>query len=154
MDFNHLVQFYERIDATSKRLEIIEIVGEMFRACRDPATLPFIKKVVYLTQGQLVAQFEEFPKFGVAEKMIIQAMVKFTAKPADSIKEFINKYGDVGEAVQSILETRAKQKAKYSLDSFTTPNSPQKPPELTIAKLYEELERLALTKGENRKIRI
>jgi DNA ligase-1 len=148
MDFNRLVEFYERIAATPKRLEIIEILSQMFIECKNPDNLSHLKKIVYLTQGQLVPEYEDYPKFGIAEKMIIQAMVKFTAKSADLIKQLINKKGDVGEAVQELLQLRTQQKTAYSLDAFAKTSTQAKRPELTIPKLYEELEKLAQVKGD------
>jgi DNA ligase-1 len=146
MDFNQLVDYYERIAATSKRLEIIDILAELFRACKEKETLPYLRKIVYLTQGQLTPEYEELSKFGIAEKMIIQALVKSTGKDPNSIKEIVNKRGDVGEAIQVILESQSKQKQKYSLDSFTSSKS--KSVVLSIPKLYDELGKLAAIKGE------
>jgi DNA ligase-1 len=149
MDFNQVVSFYERIAATPKRLEIIDILSEMFQACNNPETLPHVKKIVYLTQGLLVPDFQDFPKFGIAEKMIIQAMVKFTAKKAEDIKSIINKKGDVGEAVQFLMENQTKQKQMYSLDAFAGKQKKKEEEKLLhISKLYEELEKLALIKGD------
>ncbi|TFH26311.1 MAG: hypothetical protein E4G98_07180, partial [Promethearchaeota archaeon] len=73
-----------------------------------------------MTQGRLGSEITDLPKFGVAEKMIIQALVKFTGRPEDALKNLINKKGDVGEAVQSILERRDQKKVSFSLDAFTT----------------------------------
>jgi len=145
MDFNQLVQFYERIAATPKRLEMLDILAEAFKACNNEQDKPNFRKIIYLTQGQLVAEIEDNPKFGIAEKMIIQALTKLTAKTTEEIKKIINKNGDVGEATQILMEMFDQKKVKYSLDAFQS-NSGKK--QLTIPKLYEELQRLTDIKGE------
>ncbi|MHA1584924.1 MAG: ATP-dependent DNA ligase [Promethearchaeota archaeon] len=120
MDFNHVVEFYEKLSMTSKRLEIIDILANLFKECAKPENLPDFRKVIYLTQGRLVSEIEEWPKFGIAEKLIIQALIKFTGINSKKIKLLIIKYGDVGIAVQQILEQRGKKKVAYSMDAFTS----------------------------------
>ncbi len=87
MDFNQLVEFYERIAATPKRSEIIEILSEAFSFCNNEECLPYFRKIVYLTQGQLVSEIDDAPKFGVAEKMVIQALIKLSAKKGEEKSE-------------------------------------------------------------------
>ncbi len=126
MDFNYLVTYYERIAATKKRLEITAILAELLESCATVENLPDLPKIIYLTQGRLGSEITDWPKFGVAEKMIVQALVKFTGRPEDSIKGLINKKGDVGEAVQAILERRVQKKVSFSLDAFTTSSKQSK----------------------------
>ncbi|WP_457556780.1 ATP-dependent DNA ligase [Candidatus Harpocratesius sp.] len=149
MDFNYLVTFYERIASTPKRLQITSILAELFEKCKSLENLSDLPKIIYLTQGRLGSEIEDWPKFGVAEKMIIQALIKFTGRSENTIKDLINKKGDVGEAVQTILELREKKKVGFSLDAFTTPKSGIKKTNiLEIEHLYRELEKLSLTTGE------
>lgn len=145
MDFNELVEFYERIAATPKRIEMTDILAEAFRACNNSLERQYLRKIIYLTQGQLVSEIQDWPKFGIAEKMIYQVLSKITAKSTEDIRKVVTRKADIGEAVQEILESQDKAKTKYSLDSFQIKQTQKL---LTIPKLYEELEKLALTKGE------
>ena len=116
MDFNELVEFYERIGATTKRLEITDILSELFEVCKKPENHEDLSKIIYLTQGRLVSEIEDWPKFGMAEKSIIQALVRFTGVDSNTIKKLINKFGDVGEATQELLTQQQNRKVSYSLD--------------------------------------
>ncbi|MCK5346770.1 MAG: hypothetical protein KAR20_25350, partial [Candidatus Heimdallarchaeota archaeon] len=147
MDFNIIVTYYERIAATSKRLEIIQILAELFAECQQPENINDLRKVTYLTQGKLVSDIHDSPKFGIAEKLIIQAVAKFTGMAGSKIKTLVNKKGDVGEAVQTILEARATKKVVYSMDSFTSKSSTSSKV-LEIHLLYGHLEKLASIKGD------
>lgn len=161
MDFNYLVSFYERIAATSKRLEITAILADLFEECGKPENLPDLAKIIYLTQGRLGSEIEDWPKFGVAEKMVVQALIKFTGRPESTIQQLIKKKGDVGEAVQAILEKREQKKVSFSLDAFTSNNKSNKSEKsekseksnkslkiLEISHLYRELEKLSRVSGE------
>lgn len=146
MDFNHVVEYYDRIAQTQKRLEIIDILAELFTECLSAQDYSDLQKIIYLTQGQLVAEIEEWPKFGVAEKMIIQALVKYMGIPADKIKSLINKEGDVGIAVEKFLNKRSQKKISYSMDAFTKKSSSKKEI-LEIDHLYRELKKLSEVSG-------
>ena len=56
MNFNELVTFYERIAATRKRLEITDLLAELFRLFRESDHQMDLRKVIYLTQGHLVSE--------------------------------------------------------------------------------------------------
>jgi DNA ligase-1 len=145
MDFNQLVEYYERIAATSKRLEIIDILSEAFSSCNDTECKSYFRKIIYLTQGQLVSEIDDAPKFGVAEKMVIQALTKLSAKKPEEIKKIINRRGDVGEAAQELVGSQEKSKVQYSLDAFQVNSNSSK--SLSIPKLYEELTKITDAKG-------
>jgi DNA ligase 1 len=149
MDFNIVVQFYEKIAATKKRLEIIDILGQLFTACKNKhkVSKSEFAKIIYLTQGRLVSEIDEWPKFGIAEKMIIQALVVSTSKSASIIKQKINEKGDVGEAVEFLLQKKKTQKISYSLDAFA-PKKKSSQKKLEIPTLYSELEKLSNIKGD------
>ena len=53
MLFRVLVDTYERLEATTSRLEMADILAEFFREA-EPEVL---RKAIYLTQGQLYPDF-------------------------------------------------------------------------------------------------
>ena len=114
MDFNELVEYYEKIGATSKRLEITEILAELLTQCKKVENRDDLPKIIYLTQGRLVSEIDDWPKFGMAEKSIIQALVRFTRVDSVTIKAMINKFGDVGEATQELLKKKKSRKSNHS----------------------------------------
>jgi DNA ligase-1 len=152
MDFNELCGFYERIAGTRKRLEITDILAELFIKVQTEKNFEDLPKIIYLTQGRLVSEIDDWPKFGIAEKMIIQALVKFTGTPAPKIKELVDSKGDIGECAEELLQKREKSKVAYSLDAFTKKSSPSEKKEgvkrLEIRQLYGDLKKLSDIKGD------
>ncbi len=146
MDFNKIISYYERLESTKKRLEMIDILAELFSECVKEENRDDFRKIIYLTQGRLVSEIDDFPTFGIAEKMVIQAISKFTGISNSNVKNLINKKGDVGEALESILKKREGKKQTYSLDTFVKEKKTEKI--LEISRLYSELEKLSKIKGD------
>ena len=146
MDFNKIISYYDKLESTRKRLEMINILAELFSECMQEKNRSDFRKIIYLTQGRLVSEIDDFPTFGIAEKMVIQAISKFTGISEPSIKELINKKGDVGEALEEILKKRERKKQTYSLDTFVSSKKTKKT--LEINHLYSELEKISKAKGD------
>ena len=53
MDYNIVAQAYENMEKTRKRLELLEILSELFR--NTPRDV--IERVIYLTQGKIKPDF-------------------------------------------------------------------------------------------------
>ncbi|MHA1800062.1 MAG: ATP-dependent DNA ligase [Candidatus Helarchaeota archaeon] len=104
MEYSVLANTYEKLDKTSKRLEMIDILVELFK--QTPPQI--IDKVIYLTQGKLYPEWSENPELGIAEKTAIKAIsiaygiseTKLNAK----LKEFYHKkvIQDLGGLVSKI----------------------------------------------------
>ena len=69
MHFSELTTFFERLEETSSRLALIEILSELFKKT-DNTT---VDKVMYLAQGR-VAPFYEPVEIGMADKMVAQSI--------------------------------------------------------------------------------
>ncbi|EKD89891.1 MAG: hypothetical protein ACD_32C00114G0004, partial [uncultured bacterium] len=71
MKFSKLAEYYEKLEATSKRLELVDILSKLFGES-DSAE---IGKICYLIQGR-VAPFYMPIELGMAESMVAQAIAK------------------------------------------------------------------------------
>ena len=71
MKYSSIAEAYEKIEATTKRLEMTDYLVEILK--ETPTVL--IDKVVYLTQGKLYPDFVGI-EIGIAEKLAIRAVVK------------------------------------------------------------------------------
>ena len=69
MRYSLIADAYEKIEATTKRLEMTDYLVELLK--NTPKEL--IDKVVYLTQGKLYPDFMGI-EIGVAEKLAIRAI--------------------------------------------------------------------------------
>ena len=100
MDYERLCDFYERLEATTKRLEMTDILVELLREAGDDA-----RPVVYLTRGQLAADFEGI-ELGVAEKLVIRSLSFVTGCPDEDVVRVYHEKGDLGDAAFALLSEK------------------------------------------------
>src|SRR5713101_2837826 len=71
--YSRIVETYQKIDATTKRLEITKFLVDLLK--ETPSEI--IDKVVYLTQGKLYPDYLGI-EIGIAEKLAIKALAIVT----------------------------------------------------------------------------
>ncbi|MDP2667163.1 MAG: ATP-dependent DNA ligase, partial [Nitrosopumilaceae archaeon] len=103
MKFSIIVETFEKMENTTKRLELTQYLVDLFK--NTPSDL--ISKVVYLIQGKLRPDFDGV-ELGVAEKLAIRAISKSAGIPIKKIEEVYNKGGDLGHAASKILEQKTQ----------------------------------------------
>ena len=123
-----VAEAYEKIEATTKRLEMTNYLVELLR--NTPKNV--IDKVVYLTQGNLYPNFTGI-EIGIAEKLAVRAVVKATGISEDKIEADLKQTGDLGETAQKFLEN------KQQLTFFQQP--------LTVERVYNTLDKIAKATG-------
>jgi DNA ligase-1 len=128
MDYAIIADSYEKIEATTKRLEMTALLVELLK--KTPKDI--IAKVVYLTQGKLYPDFMGV-EMGVAEKLAIKALSRASGQSEGVIQSELQKSGDIGETSQKQLEKR-KQSTFFNKT-------------LTVERVYETLDKLAKTSG-------
>jgi len=143
MKFINLAKLLSELEGTTKRLEMIEILSKFFNTINQRKEFKDLDKIIYLLQGQLVSNIKQFPKMGIAEKMIIEAISVHSGVDKDKIKQILIKKGDVGATAEEIL---SKKKKQTSLVDFGTKEDVEKP-SIEISELYSTLEKIALTEG-------
>jgi len=128
LDYAVIANAYEKIEATTKRLEMTDMLVDLLK--NTPKNV--IAKVVYLTQGKIYPDFVDL-EIGVAEKLAIKALSRASGRKQSEIEEELRKSGDIGIAAQKIL-------AKKQQSTFF-----QK--KLTAERVYETLDKMAKTIG-------
>jgi DNA ligase-1 len=128
LDYALIADAYEKIEATTKRLEMTSLLVELLKI--TPANL--IDKVVYLTQGKLYPDFMGI-EIGVAEKLAIKALARAAGCSEAEIEEHLKRSGDIGETAQAFL-SRKKQVTFFSR-------------KLTVAHVFETLRKMAKATG-------
>jgi len=126
MRFAELVEYFERLEATTKRLEMFDILSELFRACDREE----IDKVVYFCQEQLLPPFRGV-EIGMAEKLILRAIARATEATEAQVSRLNKERGDPGLVVEELLRQRNARSAG-----------------LRVSEVYETLLRIAETTGE------
>jgi DNA ligase-1 len=103
MKFSVLAETFEKMEKTTKRLELTDLLVNLFK--KTPPQM--VSKVVYLIQGKLRPDFEGV-EIGVAEKMVIRAVHRSTAIETKKIEDAYKKDGDLGQAVSKLLEKKTQ----------------------------------------------
>ncbi len=138
MQFARVVDAYEKIEATTKRLHMTELLVGLLRETPKED----LDKVVYLTQGRIHPDYEGI-ELGLAEKMVMRVLAHATGMDDARIGRLWKEKGDLGLVAQEAIAAR-RQKPLES-----TP--------LTTAKVYQLLDAIARESGEGsqeRKIRL
>jgi DNA ligase-1 len=123
-----LAEAYEKIESTTKRLEMTDLLVQLLKA--TPKEL--IEKVAYLTQGRIYPDFVNV-EIGIAEKSAIKALARASGRKESEIEESIKKTGDIGETAQEFIAQ--KKQASF----FQQP--------LTVQKVYETFDKIAKASG-------
>jgi len=143
MKFNRLAQLFSKLEGTTKRLEMIDILSDFFNEIKEKKDFEDLDIVIYLLQGQLVPNIKQFPKMGLAEKMIIEAVSLHSGIDKKKVKEILIKKGDVGATAEFILSKKRAQKSLFDFESESTDLKSS----LEISELYSSLKKIALTEG-------
>ena len=129
MDYSLVTETYEKIEKTTKRLEMTDYLVDFFK--KTPKEV--IDKVVYLTQGKLYPDFVGI-EIGMAEKLAIKAIAKASGRKESEIEKDLAETGDLGETAQRFLEKRIQ------MSFFRKP--------LTVERVYKTLDKIARASGE------
>lgn len=129
MKFAKLAEYFEKLEATSSRLALIDILSDLFKkAGKDQ-----IDKIIYLTQGR-IAPFFEATEIGMSDKTTAAALARAYGGTKEKVLDFYHKLGDMG-LVAMQLSSHAKR----------DPASQEK---LSVQEVFDVLREIAETKGE------
>jgi len=126
--YSIIADAYEKIEATTKRLEMTDLLVDLLR--NTPKEL--IGKVAYLTQGKLYPDFMGI-EIGVAEKLAVKALARVSGRRESEVDKELQKTGDIGETARKFIANR-KQQSFFRQD-------------LSVEKVYETLDKMAKTSG-------
>ena len=129
MEFSIISDAFQKMERTSKRLELTDILVELIKVIPKDV----ISKAIYLIQGKLRPNFEGV-ELGIAEKLVIKAMSKSSGIPLKKIEDDYNNGGDLGQTAENILQ----QKIQTTFGSET----------ITLEKVYETLFKIASLEGK------
>lgn len=132
MEYRIIAETYEKIENTTKRLEMTDYLVDLF--IKTPPDI--IDKVIYLTQGKLYADYVGI-ELGLAEKMALRAITKATGIREKELEEMLKNYGDLG----SVAQEAVKRKRQTTLFSFGEEKK------LSVEKVYDNFEKIARAEG-------
>ncbi|MEM2875696.1 MAG: DNA ligase, partial [Candidatus Bathyarchaeia archaeon] len=101
MEFSKVAELYEKIENTTKRLEMTDHLVSLFK--ETPSQI--IDKVVYLTQGKLYPDYLGI-ELGMAERMAIDAISMASLVAKKEINQLYKKVGDLGLTAEELMKGR------------------------------------------------
>ncbi|MBI2499075.1 ATP-dependent DNA ligase [Candidatus Woesearchaeota archaeon] len=137
MEYKKLVEVYEKLEKTTKRLEKRDIIAGILGECKEDE----LDKIIYLLQGRVFPQFDE-RKIGMSSRLILKVISKVSGETVNGVERQWKKIGDLGE-VTSFLVQKKKQSTLRSSSK------------LTIHKVFDNLLKISELEGEgtvNKKI--
>ncbi len=129
MHYQTLVECYQQLENTSKRLEKVSILANFLKTIEKEE----LKKIVYLLQGRVFPDFDE-RKLGVSSRILLKAISSATGISQELIEKEWAKKGDLGAVAQEFIDKK-KQKTLFNSS-------------LTVKKVITNFEHLTLLGGE------
>ena len=128
MQFFTLAETFEALEATTKRLEMTDLLVNLLKK----TTKEEINKVLYLTTGELYPAYLGI-ELGVAVKLAIRSISIISGKDEKKIEATYKKIGDLGETVEQLLQEKSQT---------TLAKEP-----LTLERVYSTLDKIARASG-------
>src|SRR6266568_3512451 len=97
MNFAELAANLDRMEATTKRNELVAILSEVYEACTTDELGP----ITYLIQGRLAPFFEPV-EIGLGERLLINAVAAAYQVPKDEVVKLNKQAGDLGLTAQRL----------------------------------------------------
>ena len=123
MKFSNYAEYLLKLESTSKRLEITDILMELIKELSPNET----NNAINLALGQLKAPFES-ERFNLAEKMMIRVLQNSYSAEESKIKDLLKTHGDLGTVALEISTKSEKS-------------------DLTINEVYDDLLKVAQYEG-------
>ena len=136
--YSILVDFYEKIEATTKRGEMTAYLVELFKT--SPPEV--IDKVIYLTQGRLCPEYMGL-ELGIAEKLAMRALSLSMGISIREVEKLYREVGDLGKVAEHVM---SKKRPTSIVDFFAAPQLIKKP--LSVERVYNAFLKMAKAVGE------
>ncbi len=111
MKYSRLVDLYEALNTTSKRLEKTYMISEFLKKEKD------IEQPILLIQGRIHPQWNR-KEMGISTKLVMKAISTATGIPVKEVEEEWKNLGDLGDAASSLL--KKKQQMSLFQEELTT----------------------------------
>lgn len=128
MKYSAIVDAYEKIEATTRRTEMTDLLVQLFRQ----TPIDVIEKVSYLTQGKLHPDYVGV-ELGLAEKLAIRSLATVADMSEGEVQESFGRTGDLGQTASDILSRKAQSRLSRH--------------ELTVENVYSSFDNIARASG-------
>jgi len=132
MLFEEAAKYYRKLEETSSRLEMIDILTEMFSKAKKSE----IKNLIYMTLGSPAPPFQGVD-LGIAEKLAEEAIATATGAEKNRVESSFKKTGDLGLTAEQFIS--ASKLRRMSREKFE------------INEVFETMLKIAKTSGAGSK---
>lgn len=129
MEYSRLVEIYEQLNRTTKRLEKTHIISEFLKSISADET----EYVMLLLEGRVFPNYDA-REIGVASRLMLKSLNTATGITVDRIEDEWRRLGDLGMVAESIVRTK-KQSTLHTA-------------QLTAKKVFENIRKLAGLEGQ------
>lgn len=128
MEYSKLVEIYEKLEKTPKRLEKTKIISRLLK--ETPENL--LDVIIYLLQGKVFPKWDE-RKTGMSSRLVLKAINSSTGELISKIEKEWVKEGDLGTVVEKLIK-KSKQTSLFKT-------------KLTVEKVFENIQKLSGLEG-------
>ncbi len=132
MKFSRLVEVFEKLEKTSSRNMMINLLAELFKE----ATLENIDKICYFVLGEIAAGYEDV-QLGIGNELAKSAIALAANVDKSKVEEEMRRIGDLGDVAYGLLKD---EKRKFE-EFFTFRDSP------SVEDVHEGLMKIAAASG-------
>jgi DNA ligase-1 len=130
MLYSTLAEYYERLESTAKRLEMTDILAELFGI----AELDELAHLIYMTQGKIHPDWTGEPEIGMAERMAMETISKASGLKRADVEAVLAERGDIGLVAEDAL--KGKKQAMLGEK------------QVTVSDVYRTLDQIAKESGK------
>ena len=130
--FRELSEYYQRLENTTKRLEMTDILRELISKLGPED----IDKVVYMTQGKLHPDWYGYPEIGMAEKTVLDVISATSGVPVEKVTSLLQETGDIGLAAEKALKNKIQRTIIQAFEP------------LTVQYVYNQLDKITRLSGK------
>jgi DNA ligase-1 len=128
MKYQELVNVYEALGATTKRLEKTDILADFLKTVEEED----LEKITLMALGSVFPSWSEEEQ-GIGDKLVMKAVGDAVGVSVDVVEDAIRDEGDIGAAAEKLYTKKAQ------MTFFSQP--------LTVKFVYNQLRKLATISG-------
>ena len=98
MNFLALIEYFDRLEATTERLKMFEILADLFRRADENE----IDRIIYFTQEQLRPSFYAL-EIGMSETLLMRAIANAADQDVSYVQQHFKSSGDLGRTAEALL---------------------------------------------------
>ena len=128
MKYQELVNVYEALGATTKRLEKTDILADFLKTVEEED----LEKITLMALGSVFPSWSEEEQ-GIGDKLVMKAVGDAVGVSVDVVEDAIREEGDIGAAAEKLYAKKAQ------MTFFSQP--------LTVSFVYNQLRKLSTITG-------